>query len=494
MNTTFSFRPVIWTIAGSDPSGGAGIQADIKTAHALGCEICTLIMANTVQNSMKFSKVNPTAIEVLQAQWDALIKDKPPVVIKIGLIANNQQLGWLLQQLPKTTAKIVWDPVLKATVGGSTSEEALDNSKLKQLLGLIDVITPNRQEVAYLADGSPAKTLLKEISENAAVIATGGTQNSSDLSEMSQVSDICFTQSKTLQLVSPVIKTNFSHGSGCSFATAIASFLSHDYLLRDAFMQAKAFMNKSFELSRQVEIDSDQSGSYGAFVQASWPVEQEYYPVVSNQTIKALNFPSLETNKLKLYPVIDSLYWLERLLPLGLEIIQLRLKNLPIEEVRSQIKQAVELAKPYETRLFINDYWQEAIEFGAYGVHLGQEDLEETDLNAIYQAGLRLGISTHGSYELKLAQQIQPSYLAIGAIFPTQTKDMSGQIQGLKNLAHLVKLNPEIPIVAIGGINLERAPKVLETGVKSIAVVTAITNADKPEQAVNEFMALFEQS
>ena len=151
------------------------------------------------------------------------------------------------------------------------------------------------------------------------------------------------------------------------------------------------------------------------------------------------------------------------------------------------IIQAVQLSKNYQSRLFINDYWQLAIKHGAYGVHIGQEDIQAADLNAINQAGLRLGISTHGCYEFLLAQQLRPSYLAIGAIFPTKTKDMTGQIQGLENLSQLLKLATDIPLVAIGGISLQRAAQVWKTGVDSIAVVTAITEADNPEQAVADF-------
>ena len=146
--------------------------------------------------------------------------------------------------------------------------------------------------------------------------------------------------------------------------------------------------------------------------------------------------------------------------------------------------------------MFINDFWQLAIKHGAYGVHIGQEDLADADLVAIQQSGIRLGISTHGCYEFILAQQLQPSYLAIGAIFPTKTKDMTGQIQGLDNLRQVLALRPEnmqkIPVVAIGGITLERAPEVIATGVDSFAVVTAITEAEQshgisPEQAVIAF-------
>ena len=145
------------------------------------------------------------------------------------------------------------------------------------------------------------------------------------------------------------------------------------------------------------------------------------------------------------------------------------------------------MAAGYNTQLFINDHWQLAIEHGAYGVHLGQEDLASADLSAIARAGLRLGISTHGYAELCRAIQIRPSYIALGHIFPTRTKDMPSAPQGPARLADYVSLCKYhgIPTVAIGGIKLSNIDTVAATGTDAIAVVTAITESDNPEDAVN---------
>ena len=128
-------------------------------------------------------------------------------------------------------------------------------------------------------------------------------------------------------------------------------------------------------------------------------------------------------------------------------------------------------------RHFINDYWRLAIKHNAYGVHLGQEDLETTDLKAIQAAGLRLGVSTHDDMEIDVALAAKPSYIALGHVFPTQTKQMPSSPQGLTQLASHINRLADYPTVAIGGISLGRAPSVLATGVGSIAVVSAITQA-----------------
>lgn len=523
-------KPIIWSISGSDCSGGAGIAADIKTGHGLGVEVCTLITANTVQNSTQFISVNPISVDVLQQQVNVLITDKPPLVIKIGLLATLEQVLWLtttLKQLKKAlpTLIVVYDPVGQASVGGNLNSLSLLD--LTPLLHQIDVITPNLIEAYALVNTSlkvdekqlSAEILAEKIyhyfSINSIIIKGGHSSDNEQcfdyclhqLNQSKQDNQNKTHQAISYQLSSPRIASHYNHGGGCSFASALASFLALGYLVRDAFTFAKAFLNQGLTATQEVS-SAQHHKYYGAFEQLTLPYKSSSFPSVEdNINQEYLNLPAfkrlnLHGEKLGLYPVVDSIAWLKRLLPLGLEIIQLRVKNLPKDELEQVIIAAVTLAKNTNTRLFINDYWQLAIKHGAYGVHIGQEDLCDADLIQIQQAGLRLGISTHGCYEFLLAQQLKPSYLAIGAIFPTKTKDMTGQIQGIENLRQLLTLRPkqleqQIPVVAIGGINLARAPAVLATGVESIAVVTAITKAEQlsgktPEQAVNVLLKIID--
>ena len=166
-------------------------------------------------------------------------------------------------------------------------------------------------------------------------------------------------------------------------------------------------------------------------------------------------------HKLGLYPVVDSVEWIARLLEAGVTTIQLRIKDLPDEQVEADIAAAIALGQRYQARLFINDYWRLAIKHGAYGVHLGQEDLDTTDLAAIHRAGLRLGVSTHDDAELARALAVKPSYIALGHIFPTQTKDMPSAPQGLAELKRHIAGLADYPTVAIGGISIDRVPAVL---------------------------------
>ncbi|WP_406670871.1 thiamine phosphate synthase [Raoultella terrigena] len=201
------------------------------------------------------------------------------------------------------------------------------------------------------------------------------------------------------------------------------------------------------------------------------------------------DFPAVPF-RLGLYPVVDSVVWIERLLKAGVRTIQLRIKDKREADVEDDVIAAIALGRQYHARLFINDYWPLAIKHQAWGVHLGQEDLETTDLNAIRHAGLRLGVSTHDDMEIDVALAARPSYIALGHVFPTQTKQMPSAPQGLEQLAHHISRLQDYPTVAIGGISLERAPAVLGTGVGSIAVVSAITQAADWQQATAQLLEM----
>ncbi len=177
-----------------------------------------------------------------------------------------------------------------------------------------------------------------------------------------------------------------------------------------------------------------------------------------------------------LYPVVDSVQWIERLLDAGVRTLQLRIKDRRDEEVEADVVAAIALGRRYNARLFINDYWRLAIKHQAYGVHLGQEDLQATDLNAIRAAGLRLGVSTHDDMEIDVALAARP-FISRWDMCSRRKPNRCLLHRRLEQLARHVERLADYPTVAIGGISLARAPAVIATGVGSIAVVSAITQA-----------------
>ncbi len=189
----------------------------------------------------------------------------------------------------------------------------------------------------------------------------------------------------------------------------------------------------------------------------------------------------------RFYPVLPDITWLERLVPLGVRFVQLRLKDAPEPEVRAQIARALDLCAEHGAQLVVNDYWREAMELGADFVHLGQEDLAGADVPAIRDAGIRLGISSHDRAELATALAAQPAYVALGPIYETRLKVMKWAPQGLDR-ARAWKAAIPCPLVAIGGITVERAPDVLAAGADSIAVVTDLVTAPDPEARTREWL------
>lgn len=189
---------------------------------------------------------------------------------------------------------------------------------------------------------------------------------------------------------------------------------------------------------------------------------------------------------LGLYAVLPDAAWVGRMARAGVPTVQLRFKSDDPQAVRSEVRAAVAAVRGTGARLFINDHWQHAIEAGAYGVHLGQEDLQDigTDgLAAIRSAGLRLGLSSHGYAEMLHADSHNPSYLALGAVFPTTLKRMPTPPQGPGRLHAYARLMRDVPLVAIGGIDTTRLAAVLASGVGSVGIVRAITAAPDPEAA-----------
>jgi thiamine-phosphate pyrophosphorylase len=225
----------------------------------------------------------------------------------------------------------------------------------------------------------------------------------------------------------------------------------------------------------------------GQFVLTDWPCQPQDFGIVPAPRANA--FPACPTN-LGLYAVLPDAAWVARMAQAGVPTLQLRFKSEDHTAIRHEVRAAVKAVRGTNALLFINDHWQIAIDEGAYGVHLGQEDMDDAPIDTLRSAGLRLGLSTHGYAEMLRADAASPSYLALGAVFPTTLKRMQTAPQGTGRLNAYAKLMQHNPLVAIGGIDEARLPVVMQSGVGSIAVVRAITGASDPEAAANRLQAL----
>ncbi len=536
-----ALKPVVWTIAGSDSGGGAGIQADIATIQDLGCHACSAITCLTAQNSVSVTLVEPVSEAMLLAQLDALLDDLPPKAIKVGLLASQAQIltlsEWLdtsLCQYKKRSGihvSVILDPVMVASCGArfntQSKTEALDegldegldkNSDMHSshwasgqldflpLKGLITLITPNMAELSVLArrrltnmsDCHDAARVLSETLD-CNVLAKGGDKGAAWEAETAKDIFVCVRapgsalihQQRSFLFSSPRVESINNHGSGCTLSSAIASVMACGFVLHDAIAVAKAYVTEGIKQGYRV------GKGPGPLARTGWPDELDGFAHISSLDGGAslpddVNFKVLD-ERLGVYPVVTELAILQRLLDAGAKTIQLRIKDPDDPQLEAKIISAIQLGRDYQAKVFINDYWQLAVKYQAFGVHLGQEDLYDADLQKIAQSGLALGVSSHSYFELLLASQFKPSYIALGHIFPTTTKMMPSQPQGLYKLKHYVDLlKGHYPIVAIGGINFNRLFAVKRTNVDDIAVVRAVTEAEDPTVAYQTLVAAWE--
>lgn len=500
----------ILLIGGTDPSG-AGLQTDLKVAHHLNTPASSIVTAVTAQNASAVFDQGILSAEHVKAQLNSL-NNQHFSAIKIGMLGNEQVIDAVIQFLRslKIDEKppVILDPVLSSSSQGQLLSDAGRQTLLSELLPYVDLITPNTDELQQLTqikiddDGthlnqqaieSSGQSLLNKGAK--AVLIKGG-----HLSDNTNSTDFYIDTSQQFYLRGQRWENKKNvRGTGCALATSIACALNNQFSLSDAVVFAKAFISNgirhSINVDDQLQLHFDQVGIQNPFDLADYP---KLYKDVSTLHLaisnKQSSFAPCETKRLGIYPVVDSFEWIKKLVELGITTIQLRIKDQKDEDVEDEIKKTIDFAKKQNIRLFINDYWRLAIKHKAYGIHLGQEDLDEADMQAIAESGCRLGVSTHSYTEIARAYGINPSYLALGPIFATTSKDMPWIPQGVTAVSNWVKLlGSDYPLVAIGGIDYQRASDLKNTNVDSVAMISAITQADDYKQATNELIELWRE-
>ncbi|ROZ72130.1 bifunctional hydroxymethylpyrimidine kinase/phosphomethylpyrimidine kinase [Ramlibacter sp. WS9] len=478
--------PIVWTVAGSDCGGGAGLQADLRAFDAFGVHGCSVVAAVTAQNSVGVERVDAVSADLLDAQLAALAVDMPPAAIKTGLLGSTENLRVLAAWIDRLRERnpslaVVVDPVLRSSTGASFANEELLQAYREELLPRATLVTPNRAEAAALlgveplrdrADVEQAARALREAGCGAVTI-TGGDAGS-DCSE-----DYASTAHASGWLTLPRVATSNNHGTGCVFAASAASAIARGFVPMEAVILAKMATTEALRHGYAAGAGAGPVRPHNGFA-----LRHENLPALSipgPESVPA--FSPLASPELGLYAVVDSAAWVRRVLAAGVRTVQLRIKDPSHPALRGEVRESVAVAREAGAQLFINDHWRVAIEEGAYGVHLGQEDLAQADLAAISRAGLRLGISTHCYWEVCRAWALKPSYIACGPIHPTQAKAMPWIPQGNGNLAYWCALLP-LPVVAIAGMDESRAAQAAQCGASGVAVISAITAAPSSEAAM----------
>ena len=492
-------RPLVLLAATVDSSGGAGITADCITVFDTGAFPLPLACALAPESLQRVGTVSSVSRECLQeslqltADWQQPLK-----AVKVGLIPRQDALDTLLAALsgPFAGVPVVWDPVLTATAGPLESADLKAN--LARILPQVTIFTPNLPEALALADWSEERYAKQGARALAQVFLDLGAQavylKGGHVATASQAVDTFVSRNLSFTLSQPKTAGDGAHGGGCALSSALASFIAQGYALEDASVLAKSYVSEG--IARPAVHSSNGRPPIGHHGMCTAPA---FFP-----TLVEPGFPTLEALgdsaelgfapcelKLGLYPVLSDVNVLQQMLALGVRTVQLRIKDSHDPMLAAKIKRAVFLGRQYHARVFIDDYVDLAIEAGAYGVHLGMEDVRTADLARIAKAGLRLGLSTHGPYELLKALQLKPSYVALGHIFPTNSKQMPSSPQGVYKLAHAQRMvGSRVPTVAIGGIQLHNAARELDCTVGSVALITGITDAPDVIAAAAQWLSL----
>lgn len=468
-------------IGGSESTGVTGLATDLRSVEAFAAHPLPVVTAVTAQSD------RGTAAQVIDAavfeSQLACTLAAAPAAVKIGLVASIEQARVIARLLGNRKLPVVFDPVTHNSLGQALV--ATDHAAiLAALLPVATLVTPNR------AEREQVRAALRDMAggKGPALLFKGGHAATADCRDHFEQTGLAFT------LSGPRIAATGDRGTGCCLAATIAAALAQDYSLADAVVVAKMCIDRALRRSYPVAAQG------GALRPAPpWDGEPRLprldfgaWDTAPSAPAEPVAFPDCGPRPLGIYPVVDRATWLERLLPCGVTTIQLRVKDLQGTALSREVAAAVRIARDFDARLFVNDHWRLALEHGAYGVHLGQEDLAGADLPALRRAGLRLGISTHCLWELARALTHRPSYIACGPVYATTSKVMPWRPQALTGLARWRQLVGERPLVAIGGIDSRRTDAVVAAGADGVAMISAITDSDNPEQTTRALVQQFQ--
>lgn len=447
--------PIVWSIAGTDSAGGAGLAADQRAVDGFGVHLCPVVAAVTAQHSRAVTQVAPVAPALLEAQLEALEEDLPPRVVKTGLLGSAAHVHavarWIDRLREAGPVALVVDPVLAASSGRGFADAGTLAAYRDALLPRATLVTPNRREaerllgVACDADDVPslARALRAEGAQSVAI--TGGDSGDHD----GLVLDWMATPHAAGWLAAPRVATPHHHGTGCTFASAAAAAIALGFVTADALVLAKM---TTLQALRRGHAAGQGAGPVKA---AAFAADPTLLPQLSwaERPVFAREQAPVAAPPLDLYAIVDSAARVRQVLAAGVRTVQLRIKQ-SHDGLAAEVADSVAACRAAGATLFVNDHWKLAARCGAPGVHLGQEDLlalGEDGRAALAASGLALGISSHSLWELARANALAPRYVACGPVWPTLTKAMPWRPQGLDNLAWWCAMAGR-PVVAIGGL------------------------------------------
>lgn len=465
--------PYVMSIAGFDPSGGAGINADIKTFETTGSYGLGVCSALTFQNEKEYCSTHWTEPEEIQQQCRLQFELHRPEYLKIGLLESYSLLDRLTAdlhaQLPDV--KIVWDPILKATAGCVFHQEHFE--QLLPILQRIYLLTPNSDELRQLFGPEITPEALQQLCQKYSfnLLWKGGHD------EGPFSCDRLITPGKIFHF--PVLRSDYSkHGTGCVLSAAITSYLAQGFSLADACNKAQLYVSHF--------IDSNDSDlGYHTIPQAAQ---------LAKPSFQGLNLQYITAPK----PGLSLSEQVESVCRGGVRWVQLRMKDANFAELLKEGKQIKEICRRYHSLLIINDNVMVARQLDADGVHLGKEDMDPRQAREILGPQKIIGATCNTWEDILLRQQQQVDYIGLGPFTFTTTKEKLSPVLGLEGYRRLLQQMKEypiqIPVFAIGGITENDIPSLLHTGIQGIALSGLIKNSSDLCAKTREILYLLNQT
>lgn len=447
------------TVAGHDPSGGAGFVADCKVFEQLGVQGYSVCTALTVQSSSQFISTGWQSWEQIQSQLEAIVLDGPIHFWKIGLVQNASTLNNVVQWIRKhsPSAFILWDPILKASAGFSFHDECAKSS-FQDICANLSLITPNAEEAHWL--GNTSLSIL--------CLVKGGHKSGDEST------DVLYQGSKPLLQVSlPRIFGANKHGTGCILSASIVGHLALGHPLAKALLHSRLFLQKYLK---------QESGLLGFVHLALNSIAKPQWPELYAITWEGSTRPLLTQ--------VDDLC------KAGVGILQLRMKNTPLDQREGMARKALEICRTWGVTLVINDDVALALLIGAPAIHLGLQDMPIREARQILGESVWIGGTANTLEQVQQRIQDGADLVGLGPYRHTGTKQNLSPVLGLDGIHNIVssthKVQADFPIYCIGGIQENDIESLLSTGVRGVAISSAIVCAPSIELAVQGFQKVID--
>ncbi len=449
-------KPTVLSIAGFDPTSGAGVSADIKTAESCGVYAMGVVSAVTFQNVCCYEGTEWIEKAIILRQMETLFKTHTVEIAKIGLIENCETLISVLNVLHKCNPniKVIWDPIMKATASDNRFHGSDLRANLDKIMDMIDLITPNIEELLDLFDDTTPAGLCKLATDrNCAILCKGGHSNGVESCDTLYMPEGSIFQNSVIRL--PFEK----HGTGCFLSSAIMAYWSLGYSLQEACAMAQS-KTAAFIRSNHTKLGYNVSEDSKIM-----KIEECGIMYISDYRYG--------------YTIAEQI---EAVCKGGVKWIQLRMKDSTDEEMLSVGKLVREVCNRYGATFIINDRVRIAKILNADGVHLGKSDMNPLEARRILGRNKIIGATCNTFEDIMISNRQGVDYVGVGPFRFTTTKRNLSSVIGVDGYRTLVskciKSGIKTPLFAIGGITTDDFSEIMSAGITGIALSGNILKAD----------------